>query len=158
MYNEKSISDSLFLRIEGSILMSQLSAEKKLLPSMEQEPHHWKELNYQPLHCGTEWGSGNEKSKNMKDWAHGGPLSIIRLTFKFREEWELHQSITCLGDLVQTSHTHGCCGCNANKGRVKRGRINWEEKKYEKEVMKCTEHYQSWMTVRDEQTFVQCDR
>lgn len=49
----------------------------------------------------------------MKDLAHGGPLSIIRLTFKFSEKWELHQSITCLGNLLQAS-----LGVRAHMGAV----------------------------------------
>lgn len=41
----------------------------------------------------------------MKDLAHGGTLSIIRLTFKLSEKLELNQFITCLGSLLQTSRS-----------------------------------------------------
>jgi len=39
----------------------------------------------------------------MKDLAHGGTLSIIRLVFKLSEKGELNQFITCLGSLLQPS-------------------------------------------------------
>lgn len=59
-------------------------------------------------------------------------------------------------ELSGSQSTHGCCGCNAKKGRVKIDRCLNQLKK--RKVIKCTEHYQIWTTVRDKKTFVEWNR